>query len=73
MPGRPVYAVFRRDGVRNVRPLARWRGERAALSYADALERDGVPVAVLYRDEDAELGEPAEWETVYARAGPERL
>lgn len=61
MPAHPVYAVFRRDGVPNVEPIARWRVKLAALDYADACELEGLAVVVLYRDEDPELLEASAW------------
>jgi hypothetical protein len=65
MPAHPLYAVFRRDGVPNVEPVARWRVKRAALDYADACELEGVAVVVLYRDENPEWDEPTAWREIY--------
>jgi hypothetical protein len=64
MPARSLYAVFRRDGAPNVTPLARWRLEGAGLECAAAVEREGVAVVVLHRDEDPEIDEPAVWKEI---------
>jgi hypothetical protein len=51
--------------LRRHRPLARFRVEGAARTYAAAHENAGTPVVILHRDEDPELGDPSSWTEVY--------